>query len=52
MNVVDNWVEEVLYVKRVILPYEMHFEVTFKDSYGAVRTKNFPRIDAFPIWTE
>lgn len=52
MNYIDNGVQEVLYVKRIMLPYKACFEVTFIDYYGQRRTREFTSIDRFYDWRE
>lgn len=44
MNLIDNGIEEVLNIEKVIKDDEMYFEVEFIDWYGRTEKKKFSSI--------
>lgn len=45
MNTIDNGIEVVIKIEKVITETELYFKVEFIDWYGAVRTKKFMSIE-------
>ncbi len=45
MNLIDNGIQKVIEIKRVITETEMYFEVTFIDWYNRTQTKRFTTIE-------